>query len=272
MTDTFHAVTPLGTVSFEFGGWPGARMNGDPAATRYMRQVISQCSGEDGRGIAVETMDPSDLIGFCQPAWSGVTVIPPADMLFEQQNPGTENILDGVGDVASAASIRAEIMVGASVAQRLAAARRLVGARAVEPPSFEMLATFQAGNGTMWRAGRLRTGKFSAHLFDEDANAVVDDTVHIFSGPDAKQKALAYAEDQARKAVASDAPDGAATQRATDLELLSKVSAGTHPDMLEPELADQIEAALSRHPNDAEVAAAAELAIIAYSNGLLAAT
>lgn len=221
MTDTFHAVTPLGTVSFEFGDWPGARMNGDPSATRYMRQVISQCSGEDGRGIAVETMDPSDLIGFCQPAWSGVTVIPPADMLFEQQNPGTENILDGVGDVASAASIRAEIMAGASVAQRLAAARRLVGARAVETPSFEM---------------------------------------------------LAYAEEQAMKAVASDAPDGAATQRATDLELLSKVSAGTHPDMLEPELADQIEAALSRHPNDAEVAAAAELAIIAYSNGLLAAT
>lgn len=199
MTDTFHAVTPLGTVSFEFGGWPGARMSGDPSATGYMRQVIAQCSGEDGRGIAVETMDPSDLIGFCQPAWSGVTVIPPSDLLFEQQNPGTGDVLDGVGDVASAAMIRAEILASASLARRLELARRLVDAR---------------------RSGGSEAGGL----------------------------------------------------RSADLAMLTQVSSGTHPDMLEPELADQIEAALARYPDDAEIAAAVERAIIAYSNGLLAAT
>lgn len=61
-------------------------------------------------------------------------------------------------------------------------------------------------------------------------------------------------------------------QRATDLTLLEQVAAGTHPDMLAPELADEIEAVLSRWPDDADVQAAGERAVTAYSNGLLAAT
>ena len=54
--------------------------------------------------------------------------------------------------------------------------------------------------------------------------------------------------------------------------MLSQVAAGTHPQMLEPELADQIEAALTTYPGDAAIEQAAEAAITAYSNGLLAAT
>lgn len=72
-------------------------------------------------------------------------------------------------------------------------------------------------------------------------------------------------------AVASE-PDHASQQRADDLAMLAQVGAGVHPQMLEPELAELIEAALTRWPGDAEVEAAAERAVNAYSNGLLQAT
>jgi hypothetical protein len=60
--------------------------------------------------------------------------------------------------------------------------------------------------------------------------------------------------------------------RADDLALLSQIAAGQHPQMLEPELADLIEAALVRHPDDPAIQAEGERAIVAYSNGLMAAT
>lgn len=61
-------------------------------------------------------------------------------------------------------------------------------------------------------------------------------------------------------------------QRAADLAILRQIADGMHPDMLAPETADLIEAALLRYPGDAEVDALGERAVIAYSNGLMAAT
>lgn len=61
-------------------------------------------------------------------------------------------------------------------------------------------------------------------------------------------------------------------QRAADLAVLQQIADGAHPDMLAPELADQIEAALLRHEGDAEIEALADKAVLAYSNGLMAAT
>lgn len=69
------------------------------------------------------------------------------------------------------------------------------------------------------------------------------------------------------------APTPAAdTARAADLALLSLVASGKHPNMLEPELADEIESALTRHPDDKAIQDLGERAIVAYSNGLMAAT
>jgi hypothetical protein len=67
-------------------------------------------------------------------------------------------------------------------------------------------------------------------------------------------------------------PAPANAPRAAALALLTEVASGKHAQMLEPELADQIEAALMQFPDDGEVQAAGEQAIVAYSNGLLAAT
>lgn len=57
-----------------------------------------------------------------------------------------------------------------------------------------------------------------------------------------------------------------------DLLTLNRIATGIHPDMLEPELAEQIENILTTYADDAEVQALGERAITAYSNGLMAAT
>ena len=64
----------------------------------------------------------------------------------------------------------------------------------------------------------------------------------------------------------------AGPSRADDEALLTQIAEGKHPDMLEPELADLIEAALERHPNDPALQDLGMRAIDAYSNGLMAAT
>lgn len=76
---------------------------------------------------------------------------------------------------------------------------------------------------------------------------------------------------------AAPAPDPApqptgAGARDAHKALLEQVAAGQHPNMLDPELAELIEAALLAHPDDADMQALGERAVVAYSNGLLAAT
>lgn len=61
-------------------------------------------------------------------------------------------------------------------------------------------------------------------------------------------------------------------QMALDTKFLTEVADGKHPAMLEPELADDIEAAILRHPDDKALQDLGERAILAYSNGLMAAT
>ena len=67
-------------------------------------------------------------------------------------------------------------------------------------------------------------------------------------------------------------PPAVDAQREADMALLRQVEAGTHPQMLEPELIDQIEAAVGRYADDAELQALAERAFTVLSSGLLAAT
>jgi hypothetical protein len=86
--------------------------------------------------------------------------------------------------------------------------------------------------------------------------------------PTAEEMMKEAQEELARRNAAA----AATGQRSADMALLTQVAAGQHPQMLEPELADLIEAALERHPDDAEVQTEGERAITAYSNGLLSAT
>lgn len=78
--------------------------------------------------------------------------------------------------------------------------------------------------------------------------------------------------DKLAAAVPAPTPPAADTLRAADLALLTSVAAGTHPQMLEPELAEMLEELLTRRADDAEIQALGERAIVAYSNGAVAAT
>lgn len=71
--------------------------------------------------------------------------------------------------------------------------------------------------------------------------------------------------------VTADPPAGDPAN-AADVALLTQIADGKHPDMLSPELADVIEAAMLRHEADADMQALAERAITAYSAAMLAAT
>ncbi len=74
---------------------------------------------------------------------------------------------------------------------------------------------------------------------------------------------------------ASPAPGPKPTPNAArigDIAFLTEVAEGKHPEMLEPELADRIERVLTAYPDDAEIQALGERAIVAYSNGLMAVT
>jgi hypothetical protein len=60
--------------------------------------------------------------------------------------------------------------------------------------------------------------------------------------------------------------------RAEALAFLAEVAAGRHPQMLEPDLADRIEQVLTTYAGDAAIQTEGEKAIVAYSDGLMAAT
>lgn len=60
--------------------------------------------------------------------------------------------------------------------------------------------------------------------------------------------------------------------REQTIKVLELIATGMHPDMLAPETADLIEQAMANYPDDTTIAALAERAVDAYSNGLMAAT
>lgn len=64
-------------------------------------------------------------------------------------------------------------------------------------------------------------------------------------------------------------PLAADPQRAADEALLAQVIAGTHPDILEPDLVEQIEAVFNRYPDDAAMQAKVDEAIVAYERAAL---
>jgi hypothetical protein len=87
-----------------------------------------------------------------------------------------------------------------------------------------------------------------------------------------RDKLAAAVEAQPAPAPAPTPEPAADNARAEAMALLEQVAAGTHPDMLEPELADKIEDALMKYPDDADLQALGVRAIDTFSNGLMAAT
>lgn len=86
MTETIYQVlTPAGAFQVAFGDdeTPITEYRGDELAIQFFKNwlLISQASGQDGWRISADSLDPSDLYGFCQPPGSGITVLPPFEDL-----------------------------------------------------------------------------------------------------------------------------------------------------------------------------------------------
>lgn len=82
MTETIYQVlTPAGAFQIVFGDdeTPITEYRGDGLAIQFFKDwlLLNQVSGQDGWRISADSLDPSDLYGFCQPPGSGITVMPP---------------------------------------------------------------------------------------------------------------------------------------------------------------------------------------------------
>lgn len=82
-TDTYTAVTPFGAVEVDFLEDGGNEYTGDAGAVDYLKSVILQCTGQGGIGLTPESIEPVDLVNFCQPKGRGILIIEPIDSVLE---------------------------------------------------------------------------------------------------------------------------------------------------------------------------------------------
>lgn len=77
--DVYVALTPFGIVEADFPEEGGVVWSGPAEAIEHIRDVMGRCT--NGRGITMTdtNLEPADFENFCQPAWSGIKIVPPPD-------------------------------------------------------------------------------------------------------------------------------------------------------------------------------------------------
>lgn len=96
--DTFIALTPFGAVGVEFPEEGGSILSGPNDAVLFLTDVMGRCVTGMGMSMTPQSLEPSDLVNFCQPPGSAVRIIPPADYIDGDE--GLIPMLDSVhGDV-----------------------------------------------------------------------------------------------------------------------------------------------------------------------------
>lgn len=107
-TDVYVAVTPFGALEISFPEEGGCTMGGPDLAREHLRSVMSAAVKPLGLSITEGNMEPRDLVMFCQPAGSGVSIIEPFDdvLELEPEDDGepAEAVLDGIEHPALAAA------------------------------------------------------------------------------------------------------------------------------------------------------------------------
>lgn len=86
----YRVITPIGVFEAVFGEEDApVEYRGDKVAILFFKNWLSinQISGEHGIMLNEHNLTPNELYGFCQPAGSGITVIPPLDdmLAFAEQ-------------------------------------------------------------------------------------------------------------------------------------------------------------------------------------------
>lgn len=92
----YRVITPIGVFEAVFGEEDApVEYRGDKVAILFFKNWLSinQISGEHGIMLNEHNLTPNELYGFCQPAGSGITVIPPLDDILafaEQESMGQD--------------------------------------------------------------------------------------------------------------------------------------------------------------------------------------
>lgn len=92
--DTFVALTPFGAVEVEFPEDGGSTLAGSPDAVWFLTGLMGRCTNAMGMTMTPQSLEPSDLVNFCQPPGSAVRIIPPAD--YSDDDEDAAGLLDSV--------------------------------------------------------------------------------------------------------------------------------------------------------------------------------
>lgn len=77
--EAYQAVTPYGPVQVFFPDDGGVEYDGPAVAVTYLKAIINEQTGQDGRLLSPDSIDPLDLLNFCQPAGSAIHVLEPLE-------------------------------------------------------------------------------------------------------------------------------------------------------------------------------------------------
>lgn len=80
--DRYTAFTPSGPVEIDFPEDGGCIMEGDDDAVAYLCDFIEKNTNGRGMLMSVDTLEPVDLVNFCQPKSSGITILEPLNELI----------------------------------------------------------------------------------------------------------------------------------------------------------------------------------------------
>ena len=205
-----------------------------------------------------KTADPAPVV---EPAAPEVITIPPDERVPEVMIPPTESLPDTMSPV--------------FIAEATADARRQLDDEITYARQGTFSPDYMAGN----RDAALNV-YLEAHPEAMQAHEAAL-AVAWASRPVENEEPPAVAEpEQAAPAEPTPPPEAAATplaaaepaEKIADRALFQSVIDGTAPDMLAPELADQLEAAYVRHESDPELMALFERAVDAYQAAMMAAT
>lgn len=139
MTETIYQVlTPAGHFQVAFGDDETqiTEYRGDDLAIQFFKDwlLLNQVSGQDGWRISADSLDPSDLYGFCQPPDSGITVLPPFEDLISyalDDQPDEQEQEDMTNAILDAATGREALQLAKELKQIRAGITELTGRAAL---------------------------------------------------------------------------------------------------------------------------------------------
>ena len=104
--EAYQAITPYGPVQVLFPDDGGVEYDGPGAAVAYLQALISEQSGEDGRMLSPDSIDPLDLLNFCQPVGGRVQILPPLEEAMGMPKPAMKTTPAGATMDAVAPSLQ----------------------------------------------------------------------------------------------------------------------------------------------------------------------